>query len=145
MAQRAIIPDSSIIASNFSKWEGKLPHRTLIFSRTSHVNHLMVFKESHVDVFLRFHHTIIPQMVYLHHSNLRHLLLYVVLIINREIINYILLRGQTIKYAPLPRYPDIWNPWYWKGCRFVCFGSRFRTGALDLQCFENVSKKALLT
>ena len=103
----------------------------------------MVQKESPVSIFVLFPHTLILQIVYLHHSHFRFLLLYVVIFFNREIINYILLRGQTIKYAPLPRYPDIWNPWYWKGLRFVCSGSRFGTGALDLQSFGNLEKGAL--
>ena len=45
MTQCAIIPDSSIIASNFAKWEEKGPHRNLIFSRISLVYLLMVLKE----------------------------------------------------------------------------------------------------
>ena len=81
MTQRAIIPDSSIISRNSSKWEVKGPHRTLLFSRTSLVNHLMVLKESPVYVFLLFPHTLISQIVYLRHSNFRILLLYVVLIV----------------------------------------------------------------
>ena len=105
----------------------------------------MVLKESPVYVFLRLPHTLILQIIYIHHSHFRHLLLFVVRIVNRKIINYVLLRGQTIKYSLLPVNPDIDKPWYWKGLRFVCSGSRFGTGALDLQCFENVSKKALLT
>ena len=144
MAQRTIIPDSSIIASNFSKWEGKVPHRTLLFSRTSLVNHLIVSKESHVYVFLHLPHTLILQVVYLHHSHFRLLLLYIVLILSMEIINYVLLRGgQTIKYGLLTGHPDIKNLWYWKGLRFVCSGSHFGTGALDLQCFENIEKGAI--
>ena len=83
MAQFAIIPDNSIIAINFSKWEGKGPHRTLIFSKTSLVNHLMVLKESTVYVFLRFPHTLISKIVYLHHSHFRLLLLYFFLVVNR--------------------------------------------------------------
>ena len=145
ISQRAIIPDRSIIVSNFSKWEGKFPHRTLLFPRTSLVNHIMVLKESHVYFFLRFPHTLISQIVYRRHNQFRHLLLYFFLIVNRLILNYILLSVQTIKYGLLPGHPDIDNPWYWKGLRFVCSGSRFGTGALDLQRFENVLKKALLT
>ena len=80
MAQREIIPDSSIIVSNFPKWEEKVSHRNLLFSRTSLVNHLMVLKESPVYVFLRFPHTLISQIVYLHHSHFRHLLLYIFLV-----------------------------------------------------------------
>ena len=103
MLEPAIIPDSSIIASNVSKWEVQGPHRNLIFSITSLVNHLMVLKESHFYVFLRFPRTLISQIVYIRHSHFRLLLLYVVLISNREIINYVLLRGlQTIKYGLLP-------------------------------------------
>ena len=45
MAQCAIIPDSSIITSNSPKCEEKGPHRTLLFSRTSPVNLLIVLKE----------------------------------------------------------------------------------------------------
>ena len=81
------------------------------------------------------------KIIHIHHSHLRHLLLYVVLIVNRYIVNYVLLRGQTIKYDLFPGYPHIENPWYWKGLRFVCSGSRFGTGALDLQRFENVFGK----
>ena len=137
MAQRSIIPDISIIASNFSKWEEKGPHRAIIFSRTSLVNHLVVSKESPVYVFLRFPHTLISQIVYLHHSHFRLLLLYVVLIVSMLIINYALLSGrQTIKYGLLPGHLDIKNPWYWKVLRFVCSGSRFETGALDfISCY----------
>ena len=144
MAQRAIIPDSSIIASNFSKWDEKFPHRTLLFSKTSLINHLMISMESPIYVFLSFPHTLISKIVYLHHSNFRLLLLYVVLIFNREIINYVLLSGrQTIKYGLLPGHPDIQNPWCWKGLRFVCSGILFGTGALDLQRFKNLRKGAL--
>ena len=144
MSQRARIPDRSIIASNFSKWEEKGPHMTLLFSRTSLVNHLMISKEYPVYVFLRLPHTLISKVVYLHHSHFRLLLLYVVLIVSTEIIKYVLLRGgQTIKYDLLPGHPDMKNPWYWKGLRFVCSGSRFGTGALDLQRFGNPEKGAL--
>ena len=101
MAQHEIVPDRSIIASNFLKWEEKGPHRNLLFSRTSLVNHLMVLKESPVYVFLCFPHTLISIFFYIHHIHFRHLLLYVVFIINREIINYVLLCGQTIKYGLL--------------------------------------------
>ena len=114
---------------------GKRTTHDSSFSRTSLVNHLMVLKESPVYVFLCFPHTLISKIAYLHHSHFRHLLLYVVLIVNREIINYVLLCGKTIKYGLLPGHPDINNPWYWKGLRFVCYGSRFGTGALDLQSF----------
>ena len=48
MAQCAIIPDRSIIASNFPKWEEKGSHRNLIFFRTSCFNLLMFLKESPV-------------------------------------------------------------------------------------------------
>ena len=144
-AQRGIIPYISIITSNLTKRQEKFPHRTIIFSRTSLVNHLMVLKDCPVYVFLRLPHTLILQIVYLHHIQFRHLLLYVVLIINREIINYVLLFVNTIKFGLLPGNPEIEKPWYWKGLRFVCYGSRFGTGDLDLQRFENVSKKALLT
>ena len=48
MAKYAIILDSSIIARNVPKWEGKDPHRTLLFLTTSLVNILMVSKESPV-------------------------------------------------------------------------------------------------
>ena len=105
MAQRAIIPDSSIITSNFPKWEEKGPHRTLLFSRTSLVNHLMFSKESPFYVFLRLPHTLISQIFYLHHSHFRLLLFYVVLISNREIINYVLLCGGN----------QIWSP-SWTSC-----------------------------
>ena len=63
MAQRAIITDSSIVASNFLKWEGKGPHRNLLVSITSLFNHLMVLKESPVYVFLCFPHTLISKIV----------------------------------------------------------------------------------
>ena len=145
MSQRAIIPDSSIITRNFPKWKEKGPHRTLLFYRTPLVKHLMVLKESPVYYFLCFPHTLISQILYLHNSHFRHLLLYVVLIFNSEIINYVLLSVHTIKYGLLTGHPDIENPCYWKGLRFVCSGSRFGTGDLDLQRFENVLKKALLT
>ena len=46
ITQCAIIPDSSIIVSNFPKREGKGPHRTLLFSKTSLIDLLMVSKES---------------------------------------------------------------------------------------------------
>ena len=114
------------------------------FSRTSLVDHLVVLKKSPVYVLLRFPHTLISQIVYLHHSHSRLLLLYVVLIFNREIINYVLLReGQTIKYGLLPGHPYIKKPWDWKVLRFVCSGSRFGTGALDLQRSKNLEKVAL--
>ena len=142
MAQRAIIPDSSIIASNFSKWEGKGPHRTLIFSITSLVKHLMVSKKSPVYVFLRFPHTLISKIVYLHHSNFRILLLCVVLIVRMEIINYVLLcGGQTIKYGLIPGHPDIKNPWYWKGLRFCVFRQLFRDGGFWLAAFRKSRKR----
>ena len=83
MAQRAIIPDSSITASNVSKWEGKGPDRILLLSRISLVNHLMVSKESPVYVLLLFPHTLISQIIYLHHSHFRVLLLYVFRIVSR--------------------------------------------------------------
>ena len=123
---------------------GKRPTQDSSFSRTSLVNHLVVSKESPVYVFLRFPHTIISQIVYLHHSNFRLLLLCVFLIVSMEIINYAILRGvQTIKYGLLPGHPGIKKPWYWKGLRFLCSVSSFGTGALDLQCFENLEKGAI--
>ena len=104
----------------------------------------MVLKESPIYVFLRFPHTIISQIVYICHSHFRLLLLYVILIVNRVIINGALLCGvQTIKYGLLPEHPDIYNPWYWKGLLFVCSESRFGTGALELQRFENIEKGTL--
>ena len=48
MKQCAIIPDKCIIASNIPKQEGKGLHMTLLFSRTSLVELLMVLKESPV-------------------------------------------------------------------------------------------------
>ena len=62
MAQHAIIPDRSIVASNFSKWEEKGPHRNLLFSWTFLGNHFMVSKESPVYVFLRFPHILISKL-----------------------------------------------------------------------------------
>ena len=124
---------------------GKSPTQESSFSRTSFVNLLVVLKESPVYVFLSFPHTLILKIVYLHHSNFRLLFLYVVLSVSMEIINYVLLRGlQTIKYSLLPGHPDIKNPWYWKGLRFVCSGSRFETGLLTCRV-STISKKALLT
>ena len=45
MTQCAIIPDISITASTILKEYGKVPHRTLLFYRTSLVDPLMVSKE----------------------------------------------------------------------------------------------------
>ena len=99
---------------------------------------------------LRFLGTLISKIFYLHHSHFRTwffspLPLEVVLFINRYIINYGNLCLHIVNYSVICGNSDHKNPWYCKGLLFVCSGSRFGTGALDLQRFENVSKKALLT
>ena len=72
---------------------------------------------------LRFPHILISQIFYLHHSHFRPWLisplpLEVVLIINRDIVNYGALRGDIVNYGILCGHPDHNIPWYWKVCRF---------------------------
>ena len=50
---------------------GNIPTQDSYFYTTPLVNLLMVLKESPVYVFLRFPHTLIPKIVYLHHSRFR--------------------------------------------------------------------------
>ena len=145
MEQRAIIPDSSIIASNFSKWEGKGPHRTLIFLEhplltTSWFRRSLLFMSSSVSFIHSSHKSSISITVtsdssssILSSSSTR----------KSSTMSSFVGDRQTIKYGLLPGHPDIQNPWYCKGIRFVCSVSRFGMGALDLQLYENLGKGAL--
>ena len=109
----AIIPGISITSSNIPKRGEKGPHGDLLFSRTSHVDLLMVAKEFPVYIFLHFPDRIIYQIFYLYLSHFTPWLfsplpLEDVLVLNSSLVNYGVLHG----------YPDHKNPRYRKGHHF---------------------------